>query len=95
MDQQTRLESLVEKIVDVISGIFVALGIWYLILIPFFGFETSFGENLSIVCTFSVASILRGYLFRRLFVWLHNKFGKNFILRFFRKIFPGKQQDGG
>jgi len=62
-----------------------------LILIPVFDFETSFGENLSIICTFSVASIFRGYLWRRLFNWLHNKFGRNFILKFFKKIIPGKR----
>ena len=90
MEGQTKLESLVEKVLDVISGMFVALGIWYLILIPVFDFETSFGENLSIICTFSIASIFRGYLWRRLFNWLHNKFGRNFILRFFKKIIPGK-----
>lgn len=67
---QTRLQSLIEAWVNVIIGYFVAL-IAQLIVFPLYDLEVSFSQNLQIGLIFTVVSIARSYLLRRLFNRLH------------------------
>jgi hypothetical protein len=67
---QTRMQSLIEAWVNVIIGYFVAL-VAQLIVFPLYDLEVSFSQNLQIGLIFTVVSILRSYMLRRLFNRLH------------------------
>lgn len=64
---QSKLVSLIEQVMNVGSGFIFSLFIWLFIITPIFGIDMQFSENLSIVLIFTVASILRGYFWRRVF----------------------------
>ena len=55
---QTKRHSLLEQVPNVGSGF---------ILIRWWDIHTSFGENLQITSVFTIVSIIRGYVWRRLF----------------------------
>ncbi|MBN8533833.1 MAG: hypothetical protein J0L51_07050 [Rhizobiales bacterium] len=63
---QTRRASLVEAVVNVAVGFWVAVGVQALVF-PLFGIATSSGTELSIAAIFTAVSIARSYLMRRLF----------------------------
>jgi hypothetical protein len=58
--------SLVEAITNVLLGFGVAL-LTQIIVFPVFGLEVSLGENLAIGGLFTLASIARSYVLRRVF----------------------------
>jgi thiosulfate reductase cytochrome b subunit len=64
--KQSRLMSLVESIANVAAGFGLALAT-QLIVFPWFGIAASLAEHLAIGAAFTVVSILRSYLLRRLF----------------------------
>jgi hypothetical protein len=64
--KQSRLMSLAESIANVVVGYGLAL-VTQLIVFPWFGIAASFAEHLAIGAAFTVVSILRSYLLRRLF----------------------------
>lgn len=64
---QTRLESLLESIINISSGFLVSLAIWSFVIIPIWNIDTSFSENLTITGIFTISSIIRSYLWRRFF----------------------------
>lgn len=67
---QSRRASLAEAIVNVAIGFWVAVGAQALIF-PLFGIETSLGTDLQIAAIFTIISIIRSYLMRRMFeVWM-------------------------
>lgn len=66
---QTRLESLLEQLLNIGSGFIIASMLWEFVVKPVWGFGTSFGQNLQITSLFTVVSIARGYVWRRL--WNH------------------------
>jgi len=63
---QTKLHSLFESLANVIIGFVVAF-ITQLIVFPMYGLPVSLGQNVGITCIFTVVSVLRSYLVRRLF----------------------------
>ena len=63
---QTRLMSLTEAIANVGVGYVLAV-LTQILVFPMFGFEPSLSENLRIGLVFTVLSLARGYLIRRLF----------------------------
>ena len=65
---QSRLVSLIEQILNVFSGYVLAFIIWVCIIIPVFNIETTIGESMLINLVFTVISVFRGYLWRRLFI---------------------------
>lgn len=67
---QTRLQSLLESILNVAIGFLVALGA-QLLMFPWFGIRIPLSQNLAIGAIFTVISIARGYAVRRLFNYLH------------------------
>jgi len=67
---QTRLQSFIESMINVAIGYGVALASQILIF-PFFGIHISLSDNLLIGAFFTVISIVRGYLVRRLFNKIH------------------------
>jgi len=64
---QSRRVSLIESCLNVGSGFVVALTVWEVVIEPVFGIDKDFRENLCITAIFTVVSIVRGYLWRRLF----------------------------
>ena len=70
--KQSRLMSLVESIANVIVGDGVAVATQILIF-PVFGLHTSLAQNLKLGAVFTVVSIARSYVLRRLFEAIQNR----------------------
>lgn len=64
---QTKLESLFENVINVVSGL--ALSIWVVqpIAFKYYNIHTTMSQNIQLAIVFTLVSIARGYLFRRLF----------------------------
>jgi len=63
---QTRIQSLIESIMNILIGYFIAL-LSQLLIFPFFNIHISLGDNLLIGFYFTVISLLRSYSLRRFF----------------------------
>jgi hypothetical protein len=63
---QTRLQSLIEALVNMVIGFGLSLLVNQLVL-PMFGYDVKLGESLIIVTIFTVVSIIRSYTLRRVF----------------------------
>ena len=63
---QSRGMSLIEAVTNVVAGFAVAVGV-QLAVFPLFGIEAALSDALGIGAIFTVVSILRSYLIRRLF----------------------------
>lgn len=68
---QSRLQSLLEALANVVLGYGVALGA-QLLVFPLFGIHLPLASNLAIGIIFTVVSLIRSYLLRRFFNWLHS-----------------------
>lgn len=64
---QSRRLSLIEAMTSTAIGFVIAL-IATVLVLPLFGFPTSFGQSLGITAIYTVISVMRGYLVRRMFV---------------------------
>lgn len=67
---QSKLQSWVEVIFGTVSGLVVAL-LTQAIVFPLYGFQPTHSQHLQITAIFTVVSIVRSYLIRRLFNWWH------------------------
>lgn len=63
---QTKLESLLEVIINVTIGWFIAI-LTQIIVFPWFGIQVTFADQLGISVIFTLVSIVRGYVIRRWF----------------------------
>lgn len=68
--KQSKVMSLVESVVNILVGLGVAMAANAIIL-PMFGFDISFKQNLIFGVAMTVVSIVRSYGLRRLFEALH------------------------
>lgn len=64
---QSRKQSLIEQLLNVGSGFLVSLLLWSYVIVPVWSIEVSTQDNLAITLTFTVVSVARGYMWRRLF----------------------------
>lgn len=64
---QTKRHSLLEQVLNVGSGFVLSSLVWQFVIIRWWDIHTSFGENLQITSVFTIVSIARGYVWRRLF----------------------------
>jgi hypothetical protein len=64
--KQSRLMSLIESVANVIVGYGVAV-VTQVLIFPLFGLHTTLAQNLKMGAVFTVVSIARSYLLRRLF----------------------------
>lgn len=64
---QTRLSSAIEQLLNVGSGFLISTLLWQFVIDPLWHLETSIQDNLHITGIFTVASIMRGYAWRRWF----------------------------
>lgn len=67
---QRRMTSLLESLINVAIGYSIAI-LTQIVVFPWFGIEASISDNLLIGAIFTVVSIGRSYLIRRLFNFLH------------------------
>lgn len=68
---QTRKQSLTESIVNVIIGYLIAL-LSQILIFPLFNIEVSLNDNLAIWLCFTIISLIRSYIIRRLFNKKHS-----------------------
>lgn len=66
MSAQTRAMAMVETVASVGVGFAVSLVLVGLVL-PAYGYQVSMQQNLEITAIFTVASVLRSYVMRRVF----------------------------
>lgn len=64
---QSKIESFIESLMNILSGFFIAMIVWQFIIIPLYGFDNSIKQNLVITSIFTVTSISRSYFWRRFF----------------------------
>lgn len=64
--KQSRRMSLIEALVNIAVGYAVAVAM-QILAFPLFGFDASFEENLALGALFTIASVCRSYLLRRIF----------------------------
>jgi hypothetical protein len=65
--KQSKLESLVEASLNTASGFIVSLFVWQFIAAPLFGYHVTWKDNVLLTTLFTVVSVLRSYVWRRLF----------------------------
>ena len=64
--KQSRAMSLVEAVANVVVGYGVAV-VTQILIFPIFGLHTTLAQNLQMAVLFSIVSIVRSYVLRRLF----------------------------
>ena len=64
--KQSRAMSLVESIANVVVGYGVAV-VTQILIFPVFGLQTTLGQNLAMGGVFTIVSLARSFLLRRLF----------------------------
>jgi hypothetical protein len=64
---QSRVGSFVEQLLNIGSGFFISLLLWSFIIVPVWGMDVDMSDNLAITGTFTLVSVVRGYLWRRFF----------------------------
>lgn len=67
---QSRAGSLTEACLNTASGFVVSLLVWQWLVAPLYGLPIDWGMNFGITIIFTVVSIVRSYLWRRLFNWI-------------------------
>ena len=67
---QTKLQSLIESITNILIGYLVALAS-QLAIFPIFGINIPLSDNLLIGFWFTAISLVRSYVVRRYFNWRH------------------------
>jgi hypothetical protein len=64
---QTKRHSIIEQLLNVGSGFVLSSLVWQFVILKYWDIHTSFSENLEITSVFTIVSIARGYIWRRLF----------------------------
>ena len=63
---QSKKASLLEQLGNTGSGFLLSMVVWHFIAAPYLGLPTDVSTNIVITILFTVISIVRGYLWRRL-----------------------------
>ena len=69
---QTKLQSLLESCLNIGSGFVISLIVWSYLVVPVWGLQVDMVDNLNITALFTVVSVVRSYLWRRFFNFVHN-----------------------
>ena len=67
---QTKKQSIIEVIANTVVGLIISVGVSVL-LFPLMGIPVTFGENLGITLIFTVISLVRSFVMRRIFNKIH------------------------
>jgi len=70
---QSRTASLIEAALNVCSGFFVSLLVWSFVVVPVWNLNVTPAANLQITLLFTVVSVIRSYIWRRIFNALHGR----------------------
>ena len=65
---QSRSSSLLEQCLSTASGFILSMCVWAVVIVPLWNVPIRFIDNLAITSIFTVVSIIRGYVWRRVFV---------------------------
>lgn len=99
---QSRRDSLIESCLNVGSGFLVALVVWKLVVVPVWEFEVTMADNLAVTGLFTVVSVIRGYVWRRIFNMVNFDNDASILAATtqepvkggFRLVLPGAHVDG-
>src|SRR5687768_4760225 len=64
---QSRKESLVKSLLNTLSGFILSYLVWVLVASPLFNIPVNYTESFWITCLFTGVSVVRSYVWRRLF----------------------------
>ena len=64
---QSKQHSLIESILNTLSGLLLSIATWKLIITPLFGIQANNSQVFLVSLIFTIISILRSYLWRRIF----------------------------
>lgn len=64
--RQSKLGSMIEVLVNILIG-FAINFVANMFILPYFGFDISFGTNIKIGLAYTIVSIVRSYVIRRYF----------------------------
>ena len=67
MTGQRRWVSLVEQVCNVGSGFLIAMLLWRFVVVHIIDLEPDLGTNFKVTLLFTTVSVVRGFLWRRLF----------------------------
>lgn len=67
---QSRTHSMVEVTVNMIVGFWLSVLV-QMIVFPLYGYELKLHDNMAIVALFTIVSMIRSYVLRRIFNWWH------------------------
>ena len=67
---QTKKQSIIEVIANTVVGFIISVGV-SVFLFPLMGIPVTFGENLGITLIFTVISLVRSFVMRRIFNKIH------------------------
>lgn len=70
MKGQSRKHSMIEAVINVLIGYWIAIGTQALVF-PMFGLHVDFATDMLIAGVFTVVSLVRSYSLRRLFNYIH------------------------
>ncbi len=87
---QTKLESAIEQLCNVGSGMIIAYAIMELVLVPVLHIGMTPGQNVWTTITLTIVSVIRGYCWRRIFNKKVYKVWANWLKNAFPNIFNGK-----
>jgi len=73
--KQSRYASFVEATTSTVVGFIVSVGVLEIVN-RLWSLALDLGDNVTITCIFTVASIIRSYGVRRFFNWYHHRDGK-------------------
>lgn len=65
--KQHRMDSLMESVCNIAVGFFISWAVWLWVVAPLFGFSQDGKTSFLITCIFTVTSLIRQYVLRRIF----------------------------
>lgn len=71
---QSKRQSAIETVIGTFIGILTSM-VTQAIVYPLYGFEVTFSQNVGITAIFTIVSLVRGYLVRRMFCKINSKNG--------------------
>ncbi len=70
---QSKFYSILEAILNITSGMVIAFSVTQFLAVPILGIEISLIQNAALTAVLTVVSVLRSYLWRRAFNFIHVK----------------------
>jgi len=69
---QSRLGSLVETTINMLVGFWLSVLV-QAVVFPLFGYDLPLHSNMAIVAIFTIVSMIRSYVLRRIFNWISSR----------------------